>query len=242
MSENASDSLPERPEDFFAALGLDAPELPADTSGLDEMRAKLKADLDKTQGPHRSRSPLARYWPFGLAAVAGAVFAVIFPPMEGATAAVIAAEVIAGLAGLVCLAAAAIAPQKPGASENVARIGLALAVLALGAQAYMAKDWSREMIDAGLKCGVAVTLTGSLPLLLGFWGLKRSGLPVRSIHAAALTVAALAMTGASVLSHCPLANFWHVLSGHIALPATVAAVLSFVLYQVFVRLRPPPVV
>jgi len=235
------DILPERPEEFFASLGLGLPSADEDVGALDALRDQLKRDLADKQGPHRERSALARRWPFFLAALAGAIFATVYRPMEGASVAVIAAEVIAGIAGLVCLVAAAIAPDRPGASERVARGGLALAVLALGAQAFMARDWSREMVDAGIKCGVAVFAFGLIPLALGFFGLKRSGLPVRSLHAVALVVSAFAMTGASVLSHCPMTNLWHVLGGHVALPTVLAALAWLGVYRMFVRFRAPPV-
>ncbi len=211
--------------------------LPAD---LDELRARIGADLDKTQGPFRRRGAFARAWPVALAALAGAAFTLALSPASLSWALALASW-LAGAAGAVALSSILVCPSKPGRGERLARLSLLLGGLALGLQAYggLAEGGPGLVgsLPGALRCGGVFLVGGAVPLLALGWMLRRSGLPVRRTHAAALAVAAFALSGLGVWRHCAPPNGWHVALAHLALPLAVTAVATTLLFWLLARRR-----
>lgn len=227
------EDMPERPDDLLRALGLDEP-----TPGVDVgVLGQIKRDLKARQGPHRRRTLAQKIWPVLLAAVVGAVLFVVLAPNPAAGTWHFLASGLAGLAGWLCLMAAAVAPDKPATGERVALFGLVAAAGALVVEGALAAQMTRVGLDMGLTCAVTAIVAGVVPMGLVLFAIKRSGLPLRALHAAAVVGAGLALSGASVWLHCAADNLWHLLSGHMVLPALVAAALAVLVFRLLNRER-----
>lgn len=231
---DALGAFPDDPSEAMASLGVTLDESAApDASALDALKARLHADLDDKQGPFRNAGPVGRYWPFALALLFGAFSIVLLKPVEAADLPRLAASVLAGLSGVICLLAAAWAPTRPGHGERIATVGLVFGVVALVVEGVIASAMPSEIFDLGGKCSAVMVAMAALPIGALFLGLKRAGLPVRRRHAAGMAVAALAMSGATVWLHCPADNAAHLFAGHMGIPLVIAIGLSVGLFHLF---------
>lgn len=207
---------------------------------FDDVRARIGADLDERQGSWRKQSALARYWPVALAALAGAAFALALSPAS-LSAPLALACALAGAAGAVALASILVSPSKPGRGERFAQLSLGLGVVALGLQAYggLAEGGAGfvRCLPGALRCGSVFLVGGAIPLLALVFMLRRSGLPVRKTHAAALAVAAFAMSGLGVWRHCAPPDSWHVAVAHLALPLGATSATAFAVFWLLARAR-----
>lgn len=214
------------------------PDLPL--PALDDVRARICADLDQRQGSFREQNVFARAWPVGFAALFGGSFALALSPASLSLALAIACG-LAGAAGAVALVSILVSPSKPGRGERLAQLSLALGILALGVQAFGGLIASGpgfvHSLPGALRCGSVFLIGGAVPLLaLGFM-LRRSGLPVRKTHAAALAVAAFALSGLGVWRHCAPPDGWHVAVAHLALPLAATSAAAFVVFWLLARRR-----
>jgi hypothetical protein len=227
-------AFPDDPSAAMASLGIALDESAApDLSALDALRAQLHADLDDKQGPFRRAGLVGRYWPFALALLFGAFSVILLRPVDAADPPRLLASVLAGLSGVVCLVAAAWAPTRPGRGERVATVGIVLGAVALLVEGVVASAMPSEVFELGGKCTATMIAVATLPILALFFGFKRAGLPVRRRHAAGMTVAGVAMAGATVWLHCPADNAIHLLSGHMVIPSLIAVGLSVGLFHLF---------
>lgn len=229
--------LPERPEDAMAALGIETDDDQGALVALEALRGRIRADLEQTQGPFRQAGVAGRYWPFALALLLGGLAMLLFKPAVNARWDQVLAAVLAGGAGLFCLAAAAVSPTRPGLGERLSRGGLLVAVGALVFELIEAVRMPGDTVDLGAPCAITLVVSGLLPMGALYFGMRRSGLPVRRAHAAAIVAAALALAGATVWLHCPVQNLWHLVVGHVAIPLVVAVGLSFGLFSLFAPRR-----
>lgn len=207
---------------------------------LDDVHARIRADLEERQGSWQRANPLARVWPVALAALAGSAFILALSPATLSLPLALACA-LAGTAAAVAFASIFISPTKPGRGERLAQLSLGLGALALGVQAVgglgSAGPGFVRSLPGMLRCGSYFLAGGALPLLLLGWMLFRSGLPVRKTHAAALAVAAFAISGLGVWRHCAPPNGLHVAVVHLALPAGVTAAAAAAIFWGLARRR-----
>jgi hypothetical protein len=232
-------SDPTIPSDLLASLGLESGDVGPSSSlppasGLDEVRARIAADLVDRQGPWRARSTIAKVAPFAVAFVIGLLLFVVLRPAPGALVTKVLASVLAALSGVAALVAVALAPARPALGER-----LALGALSIGAVALVVEGWLASAmptdIDLGLVC-FAVTLAGGLvPVAIVTATLRASGLPVRRLHALAATTAGLALAGAAVWLHCPAERLFHLVVGHMALLVIALVVVGVLLSRWLTR-------
>lgn len=237
------------PEPELARLlgELEPPEANDDVEALppalDELRARICADLEERQGHWHQAGALARGWPVGLAALAGSAFILALSPASLSLPLALACA-LAGVAAAVALASILVCPSKPGRGERLAQLSLAVGVLALVVQGVGGLTGDGPGLVGSLagaaRCGGVFVVGGAVPLLALGWMLRRSGLPVRKTHAAALAVAAFALSGLGVWRHCAPPNGWHVAVAHLALPAAVTALAAAVVFWVLARRRARP--
>lgn len=207
---------------------------------LADVRARIRADLEERQGRWHKEGAVARAWPVALTALAGSGFILALSPASLSLPLALACA-LAGAAAAVALASILVCPSKPGRGERLARISLVVGVLALVVQALggLSGDGPGlvRSLPGALRCGGVFLVGGAVPLLALGWMLRRSGLPVRKTHAAALAVAAFALSGLGVWRHCAPPNGWHVAVAHLALPAAVTALAGAVVFWVLARRR-----
>jgi hypothetical protein len=92
-----------------------------------------------------------------------------------------------------------------------------------------------EALPGSFKCFGMLLVGSAVPLLvLALW-LRRSGLPVRALHAAGLSVAAFALGGLGVFRHCAPVETWHTLFAHLIGPALGATIVAALLYRLLQR-------
>lgn len=221
------EEMPESPDDVRRALGLSDEPAP----GLADVASQIRQDMRARQGPHRKRTVMQKLWPMTLAAAVGALLFMVLAPSPSAGPLHFAASGLAALAGLLCLLAAAVAPDQPAAGERVALGGVLAALCALVVEGVLAAQMPQLGFNAGLKCAMVSVVTGLLPMGLVLFAIKRSGLPVRPLHATAIVLAALSLSGASVWLHCSAQDFWHMMSGHVLLPTVVAGALAVLFFR-----------
>lgn len=232
---------PSDPELALLLEDLEPPRADEDAGlppALADVRARIAADLDERQGRWHEASAVARAWPVALAAIAGTGFILTLSPASLSLPLALACA-LAGTAAVVALASILVCPSKPGRGERLAQVSLVVGVLALGVQAF------GGLVDGGpglvrslpgvLRCGGVFLVGGAIPLVALGWMLRRSGLPVRKTHAAALAVAAFALSGLGVWRHCAPPNGWHVAVAHLALPVAVTALAALVVFWLLAR-------
>lgn len=236
MTSRAEDPTP---EELFADLGLDAgdeAELPP-LEGLDALKSRIHEDLEEKQGPFRERGFVARAWPVAMAVVAGLAFAVALSPASLNALAMLSVAG-AGASAALAFAAVVLAPSRPGRAELVALAGIGLGVVALALQVWSGIGGERAWLDAlpgSFKCfGVLLVGTAGPLLVLALW-LRHSGLPVRALHAAGLSVAAFALGGLGVFRHCAPLETWHTLFAHLVGPVAGATIVAALLYRLLQR-------
>lgn len=226
-------------EDTREDTAEDSEALPA----LDDVRARICADLDARQGGWQRAGLVTRAWPVALAALAGSAFILALSPASLSLPLAIAC-VLAGAAAAVALSSILVCPSKPGRGERLAQVALGLGALALAVQAVGGLSGEGpglvRSLAGALRCGGVFVVGGAVPLLLLGWMLRRSGLPVRKLHAAALAVAAFALSGLGVWRHCAPPSGWHVALAHLALPAAVTALAAAAVFWLLARRRASP--
>jgi hypothetical protein len=203
------------------------------TAELDDVRARIHDDLERTQGPWRARSWASRLWPAATALALGGVLLFVWPAgaLDGRPL-VAAAAVTGTLAVLLTILAATAAPERPGLAERLSLAGLALGLLALGWEAalgLLSPTTSFTALSA-VKCGGMMLALAAAPLVpLGF-NLWRSRCPARPLHVAAAIAAATAAAGVAMWRHCAADERLHILLAHVALPALLVVGLGILLY------------
>ena len=210
---------------------------PRQTDALDfdfaSLRDSITDDLEVTQGPYRKMSAWKRYWPVVIASLLGVFFMGVWPSgSNDGTLAIQIASVTGAIAAVLCVLAATLAPDRPGLGELVALAGLLTAAVALGAEAYLAMTApdSGVMLAGILKCGGFVIGFGLLPFAVLVYGMKRSGVPARRLHVLAMGAAALAVGGVAIWRHCPDSGLWHVMLGHVVMPALTLPALALLIW------------
>lgn len=208
--------------------------------GLADVREQICADLEERQGRWRETPLLVRGLPVALATLGGAAFTLALSPAS-LSLPLIGACALAGAAGAVALASILVCPSKPGRGERLAQLsllfgGLALALQAYGGLAEGGPGLVRSLAGV-MRCGGVFLVGGVVPLLALAWMLKRSGLPVRRMHAAALALAAFAMSGLGVWRHCAPPSTWHVALAHLALPVAITGLAAAALFWLLARRR-----
>lgn len=199
---------------------------------FDALRDSITDDLETTQGPYRRMPAWKRYWPVAASVVLGIFLMGIWPKGQGGNTAILVASITGAIAAVLCVLASALAPSKPSAAERVALGGLLMAAIALGAEGYLAVTApdSGVMLKGILKCGGFVIGFGLLPFGFLVYAMKRSGAPARRLHVLAMGAAALAIGGVAIWRHCPAADMWHVMVGHVLLPALTLPVLALLIW------------
>jgi hypothetical protein len=227
------------PEELLEAFGAgDDGEQPAvDLGSLDQLKARIHDDMKKTQGGFREQGVAARAWPVAVATVLGVGFALSLSPASLSSLAV-ASVAGAAVAAALAIAAVLVAPMKPGLGERLALGGLGAGVVALGLQVLSGLGGQGAWADAlagSARCSGVMLLGAAAPLvLLALW-VRRSGLPLRALHAAGLAVAAFAFGGLGIFRHCAPLETWHTLFAHLVAPATGATVAALLLYRFMQR-------
>ena len=206
----------------------------AQLAGLESVKADMLADINESQGEWRSRTALGRYWPFVLAALFGAGF--IASTSKGMLNPIlIAAIACAGVSAVVCLSAVLLAPTHPGMSERVAMGGILLALVAFGLElwgGFVLTGGSSEFhLSMTLKCTGRMTAMFMVPLGVLIFAMRRTGLPVRFLHAAALTTGALSLAAVSSWKACTPDDIVHISLGHIAAPALFIPVVGLIAWR-----------
>lgn len=226
-------------DELRAQLGLDdddappAMELPA----LDSLKARIHRDLDEKQGSFRDAAPAARVWPVALALVLGAAFVVALSPatLGGLS---LASVVVAGLAATLAIAGIALSPSRPGLGERVALAGLVVGGVALALQVAGGLGGHAPLGDAlvgSAKCSAVMFVGAGVPLIVLAAWVRRSGLPLRALHATGLAVSAFALASVGVFRHCAPVETWHTLFAHLAAPALGVAAAAALLYRLLQR-------
>lgn len=199
---------------------------PSALSALDALKARIEGDLEATQGHYRSSGPVARYGPALLAAGVGGAYVFALRPAT-LTPLLLAACVAAALAAALAFGGVVVAPSRPGFGERLSWAGIGVALVALGLEGvggFRLGDAGFAPLSA-LRCSVVFTVGSGAPLALLLFGLRRSGLPVRRLHALGLCAAALAVGGLGVWRHCAPADHLHTAVVHLALPALLLPLL-----------------
>lgn len=213
-----------------SAPALDAAQL----AGLEDIKASMITHMDDSQGRWRRRSALGRYWPFVLAALFGAGF--IASTSKGMLNPVLIAAIIcAGVTAVVCLSAVLLAPTHPGLSERVAVGGILLSLLGFGLELWggvvLTGGSSEFHLSDTLKCSGTMTMMFVVPLGVLMYAMRRTGLPVRFLHAAALTTGALSLAAVSTWKACTPDDILHISLGHIAAPALFIPVVGLIAWR-----------
>jgi len=236
MTSQRDDELD--PDAMMASLGLGVDDGPLPELGsLDELKKRLHGDLDEKQGGFRGKSSVARSWPLGVAVLVGIGFAFALSP-AALNPLALASVVAAGLAAACAFVAVLLAPSSPGRGERVALVSLVAGGLALGLQMASglggASTWS-DALPGSFKCSGMLLAGTAVPLLLLVAWMRRSGLPVRALHAAGVAVAAFALGGLGTFRHCAPLETWHTLFAHLVAPAVGATVVAWVMYRLMQR-------
>ena len=232
MTSHSDDEL--NPEELMASLGLDTDdgELP-ELGSLDDMKKRLHADLEAKQGGFRERGGAARAWPVGVAILAGLGFAAALSPASLSPLA-LASVLAAGVAAACAFVAVLLSPGQPGKGERIALLSLAAGVVALGLQTASGLGGSASWSDAlpgSVKCSGMLFAGTSIPLLILVAWMRRSGMPVRALHAAGVAVAAFALGGLGIFRFCAPVETWHTLFAHLFAPAVGATLVAVVMYR-----------
>ena len=233
MSVEHLDPLPERPDEVMRSLGVDPGACPG--AALDHIRASIAADLEKTQGPYRKKSTLSKMWPAFAALVLGAASFFVLSPSPTAGPVGFLVTIIAFAGAFICLCAAALAPAMPGRAEIMSMVGIVVESGAVLVEVWIAVSMPAPAVEMGIPCGLFTFALGLFPIGALWVALKKSGLPVRRLHAIALTIAGIAMSGAAVWLHCPADNAWHLLVGHVTLPVIAVIGLSLLAHRLLIR-------
>lgn len=216
--------------DPMAWMGLPDDAAPAQSplAAQDAVRASvhadIRADLEATQGPWRQKGWLGRAWPELLAIGFALVFVFVRSPAAIGVWGVASVWAIA-FALLLGLAGVAIAPAKPALGERFGQATWGLVLTGGALQLVQATHMTIGPLvpKAALMCTAMTFVGASVPLGMMVWGLKRSGLPVRSWHSAAVAAAAMAAGSWSSWRHCQAHEMWHVIISHVAVPSLSAA-------------------
>ena len=193
---------------------------------LDDVRAQIVADLEKTQGPWRQKSAPLR-WALLLlpAVVVVGVGFMMLEPYRGVSAQVM----VAGLASLLALLATALAPAKPAASERLSQVAVVVAVAAFIAEATRMDDHPGGQHDFGSSCltiTAGITLAAAVVIAVGLFS---SRLPLRLWHKIGLGTAATLGACSALWHHCPSSDMLHVAVAHTLGPVALLAVVVVVL-------------
>jgi hypothetical protein len=227
---------PQDPAELLEELGVERPadvDLDADAqAALAALRQKVQADMSATQGPWRTSSMLKRYWPMGVALLAGLAF-VFAMPHQQLNGVLSAAIIFAALTAMVCFCAVLMAPTHPARSERVAVGGIALAVISFGLQIYGGSLQGGESFHLGmaLQCSSKLALGSAIPLALLVYGLRRTGFPVRALHAMALTAASLSLAGVGIWWACAPDEPLHFTLSHVAVPVILIPLAGLLVWK-----------
>lgn len=185
-----------------------------------DVRAFIVADLARTQGPWRKKSPAQRFALLFVPAflVVGAGF-LLLDGGRGVTAQV----VVAGAASLVALLATALAPTKPAASERMSQLAFAVAVVAFIAEVTRMEDGGPH--DVGASCLILVAVLTVAAAVVTALALFASRLPLRLWHRIGLSTAATLGAASALWHHCPSVDKVHVAVAHTLAPVVLIAVV-----------------
>lgn len=193
---------------------------------LDDVRAQIVADLEKTQGPWRSKSAPLRWAILVVPAVV--VVAASFMMLEPGRG-VAPPVVVAGLASLLALLATALAPTQPSTSERLSQAAVVVAVAAFIAEVTRMETGPG---DGPQPFGSCLTITAAITVAAAVViaaGLLSSKLPLRLWHKVGLGTAATLGACSALWHHCPSTQMLHVLVAHTLGPVALLAVVVVVL-------------
>jgi hypothetical protein len=241
LSTDDLDRANEDPAELLSSLGVeqgDAP--PVDMEAFASVRDRINADLHARQGPWRDMGWSARAWPIGAAALVGVAFLFALKPAALEPAGVISC-VLAGVTAGLALFSLLLSPAGPALGEKLALSALVSGAAALGVQVYSGLGGGMALADAlpgSFRCGGMLTAGAVVPLLLLVWALKRSGLPMRVLHAGALAAAAFSLAGMGIFRHCAGFQTWHTVVAHLVIPVVGATVVAALMYRLMQRQMP----
>jgi hypothetical protein len=229
----------EDPADLLAAFGVADDDAPVDVNPADfsSVHDRIRADLDDQQGPWRRMGWSARAWPVALALFCGGAFAFVLAPAQLGPLA-IASCALAGLTAALAFISVLLAPTGPALGEKLALSALVSGAAALTTQLFSGLGGSQGLVEAmpsSLGCGGLVLAGAAVPLVLLGWTARRSGLPLRALHAGGLVAAAFALGGLGIFRHCAPLETWHTVVGHLLIPAAAATVIAVLLYRLLPR-------
>lgn len=203
-------------------------------SKLDDMRRRVRADLEDGQGRWR-RTPLA--WRVGAlllpAAVALVALALGLPWSHPVTSEL--ASVVAAVVSLLLASASVVGmTTRPSASERLAQAALlaCAAAFVLEATEATGTGWAMTSGCLSITVAVGVVVFGATIAVV-----RRTGFPLRMWHRTAVATSAVLAAGIPAWRHCPSRDLEHLVVAH-AFGPTLLMVALAVLAQWAFRRRP----
>jgi hypothetical protein len=211
------------PEELPRELPGREPDDALGAAALDDVRARIHARVDETQGAWARKPSWRRAAPVVLAAISAIAWAAwcVTRPASDLSVSALAAFI----AGAVSLWAVALAPREPGRAERVA-----LAALAVAAGACALEVWTSmgaaPVAGDDVVCARAAVLGGLLPAALAALHVRLARTPARPHHVAVVAAAGLIASMGAVWAECPGTAFGHIATAHLAVPVTAVLLLA----------------
>lgn len=199
---------------------------------LEALQARIAGEMKTQQGPWRDMPFLGRFWPMLLALVFGIIMVIVFP-MGQLTLWFTAACISAAIATFICFASVFWTTTRPKLSERLSIVGGVVALIALACElggAFAVNHGHFDLVMT-LKCGGMNAVFSLVPLALLIFGLRRSGFPVRALHAAALTAAAMTLASVGIWKKCTPDDSIHLAFGHVLVPALIFPLAAIVVWK-----------
>lgn len=221
-SADAADAGAELPRALPGREPDDA--LRADAHALDEVRARIHARVETTQGAWVRQPAWRRNAPLALAAACAIAWAAWCVTRPSTSAAPPPSAWLAFVAGALALFATALTPRTPGRAERVSLVALATAAAACALEGILAMR-APPIAGDDVGCARAVLLGGLLPVALATLHVRLARTPARLHHVAVVAAGGLVASMGAVWAECAATARDHVAISHLAVP--MAATLLF---------------
>lgn len=192
-------------------------------SDLDEMRRRIRADLEDGQGRWR-RSPLAvRVAALLLPGLLVLVVIGLALPAARPATSELASVALALAAFALAQASVLTMTARPGVSERLAQGGVVACGAALALEAAEATGTGWTMTGGCLSITVGAGIVAFVATAVVVRG---TGFPARMWHRAALATSATLAAGVPTWRHCPSRDLEHLVVAHALGPALLIAALT----------------